>query len=436
MTQFDQIIYPRWTLTINADNQVLENHAVAISDGKIARILPSEEARCLNANEKIELADHALLPGFVNLHTHVAMTLLRGFADDLPLMDWLNNHIWPVEKRWVSEAFVYDGTLLGMAEMLRGGVTTVNDMYYFPSAVARAGIDAGMRTFVGCVIAEFPSAYAQNAHEYLDKGLRAREQFEGEENIMFVLAPHAPYTVSEETFRKVAMLAEHEGMLVHCHIHETRDEIAQSMKTVGMRPLAYLKKTGLLSPRLTASHMVHLTDDEIALVAQQGVSVSHNPRSNMKLSSGIAPVAALLDAGVNIGIGTDGAASNNSLDILADMRLAALLAKVNGAPTAVSATTVLRMATVNGAKALGVGDRIGSIELGKQADLIAIDLSALETIPLFDPISQIVYSANREQVTHVWVNGECLMKERRLLKLDEQNLREMANAWQRKVIQS
>lgn len=396
-------------------------------------VLPQKEARQMRAAQVVDLPEHALLPGFINLHTHIAMTLLRGFADDLPLMEWLQNHIWPAEARLVGDAFVHDGTLLGMAEMLRGGITCVNDMYYFPEAIARAAAASGMRTFIGCVITEFPSAYAQNAQEYLEKATEVRRKFYGQKRISLVLAPHAPYTVKEETFRKIVALAEHENFLIHCHIHETENEIQQSVQATGMRPLAALEQLGFLSPRVTAAHMTHLTDEEIALTAQRGISVAHNPRSNMKLGSGIAPIAKLLQAGANVGLGTDGAASNNSLDILADARLAALLAKVNGSPTAVSAAEALRMATINGAKALGIADQVGSIETGKQADIIAVDLGTIEAAPVFDPVSQIVYATNREQITHVWIAGEHLLKERRFARLNESELVGMAEQWRAEI---
>ncbi len=396
-------------------------------------VLPQKEARQMRAAQVVDLPEHALLPGFINLHTHIAMTLLRGFADDLPLMEWLQNHIWPAEARLVGDAFVHDGTLLGMAEMLRGGITCVNDMYYFPEAIARAAAASGMRTFIGCVITEFPSAYAQNAQEYLEKATEVRRKFYGKERISLVLAPHAPYTVKEETFRKIVVLAEHENFLIHCHIHETENEIRQSVQATGMRPLAALEQLGFLSPRVTAAHMTHLIDEEIALTAQRGISVAHNPRSNMKLGSGIAPIAKLLQAGANVGLGTDGAASNNSLDILADARLAALLAKVNGSPTAVSAAEALRMATINGAKALGIADQVGSIETGKQADIIAVDLGTIEAAPVFDPVSQIVYATNREQITHVWIAGEHLLKERRFARLNESELVGMAEQWRAEI---
>ena len=434
-TAFDQLICARWIITVEQDGQVLENHAVGIRNGRIVAILRPEEIAAANAAERIDLPQHVLMPGLVNLHGHSAMTLLRGMADDKALMDWLQNHIWPAEGKHVSDAFVFDGALLAMGEMFRSGTTTINDMYFFHAAMARAGLAAGMRTFVGCSILEFPTVYGQNADDYIAKGMAERQQFLGEELITFTLAPHAPYTVADDTFRKVITLAEQEDMLIHCHIHETMDEVNGSLAEHKQRPLARLAGLGLLSPRLIAAHMVHLTDEEITLVAKHGVSIAHNPTSNMKLASGIAPVQKLLAAGVNVGIGTDGAAPNNKLDMLSETRMGALLAKVGTLdPTAVPAATAIRMSTLHGARALGIADKVGTVSAGKQADLIAVDLSAVETSPQFDPISHIVYAAGREQVSHVWVNGRVVLRERRLTTLDEAELKAKAEDWRVRIL--
>ncbi|AXE30681.1 TRZ/ATZ family hydrolase [Chromobacterium phragmitis] len=434
-SRYEKIISARWIITVETDGEVLENHAVAIRGGKIAAILPAADAAALEADERLELPDHVLMPGLINLHGHSAMSLLRGLADDKVLMDWLTNYIWPTEGKHVRDDFVFDGSLLAMGEMIRGGTTTINDMYFYNAAMARAGLASGMRTFVGCSILEFPTNYASTADDYIAKGMAERSQFLGEELITFTLAPHAPYTVSDDTFRKVVTLAEQEDMLIHCHIHETAEEVNNSVKERGMRPLARLQQLGLLSPRLVAAHMVHLNDAEIELVAKHGLSTAHNPASNMKLASGIAPVSKLLDAGVAVGIGTDGAASNNKLDMLAETRLAALLAKVGTLdPTSVPAAAAIRMATLNGARALGIADKVGSVKEGKDADLIAIDLAALETAPAFDPISHVVYAAGREQVSHVWVKGRALMRDRKLATLDESNLKARADDWRNRIL--
>ncbi|GAB3266652.1 TRZ/ATZ family hydrolase [Chitinimonas naiadis] len=374
------------------------------------------------------------MPGMVNLHAHSAMSLLRGLADDLALMDWLNHHIWPAEAKHVSDEFVFDGTLHAMAEMIRGGTTTVNDMYFHHEAVARAGLTAGMRTVVGCSILEFPTGYGLHADDYIGKALAARDAFHGEALLDFSLAPHAPYTVSDRTFSKVLTLAEQLDMGIHCHIHETQDEIEGSLKQYGVRPLARLQGLGLLGPNLVAAHMVHATDAEIAMLARHGVHIAHNPASNLKLASGFARIHAMQQAGVNVGIGTDGAASNNRLDLLGDTRLAALLAKAESRDaTALNAAAALEMSTLSGARALGMADRIGSLVAGKQADIIAVDLSALETLPTFDPLSTLVYAAQREQISHVWIAGRCLLAQRELTGLKRDQIQAKTRWWQSRI---
>jgi len=434
MTQIT-CLHPAYLLAIEPDNTVLLKHSLVMEDEKIIAILPESEARqnYPTANH-IRLDTHALLPGFINLHAHSAMSLLRGLADDLALMDWLNEHIWPAEKKHVNDEFVFDGTVYAMAEMIRGGTTTVNDMYFHNDAVARAGINSGMRTIVGCSVLEFPTGYAQNADEYLAKGIAAKSEFEHQQGIYFRLAPHAPYTVADETFRKIIALSEQHEMGIHCHIHETAQEITDSLKQYGVRPLKRLHNLGLLSSKLIAAHMVHANEEEIVTLAQTGVHIAHNPASNLKLASGFAPIHAMQIAGVNVGIGTDGAASNNKLDLLGDLRMAALLAKAqSNNPTALGAHAALKMATLNGAKALGLDKEIGSLTPGKFADMIAIDLSGIETQPLFDPVSQIVYAASRDQVSHVWVHGQCLMFNRGLTRLDQEELLNKAVWWQQRI---
>ncbi len=428
-------LHPKYLIPIEPRATVLSGHALVMQDEKILDILNSAEARLQHPDaQHLELPEHAVMPGMINLHGHSAMTLLRGLADDLSLMDWLHNHIWPAEKKHVSEEFVFDGSVYAMAEMLRGGTTTINDMYFYNDDVARAGLHTGMRTVVGCSVLEFPTGYAADADGYLEKALASHQAFKGQSGVSFRLAPHAPYTVSDATFKKIVALADKHDMGIHCHIHETMDEVNDSIRDHGMRPLQRLHNLGLLSPRLIAAHMVHANEDEIKLLAQQGVHIAHNPASNLKLASGFAPIHAMQTAGVNVGIGTDGAASNNKLDLLGDLRMAALLAKaVSSNPTALNAGNALEMATLAGAKALSMDQRIGSLVAGKLADVIAIDLSAIETLPLFDPVSQIVYAAGREQVSHVWVNGRCLMADRKLQTVDEGQLKDKARWWQHKV---
>jgi 5-methylthioadenosine/S-adenosylhomocysteine deaminase len=411
------LIRPRWIVPVEPAATVLEGHAVVVRDGTIEALLPSSEARArFPAHEELVLEHHVLIPGLVNAHTHAAMSLMRGLADDLPLMRWLEDHIWPAEAKHVSRQFVFDGTLLACAEMLRGGITCFNDMYFFPEAALEAALLSGMRSVHGLIVIEFPSAYASDPADYLRKGLALRDRHREAPLVSFTLAPHAPYSVSDDTFRRVATLAAELDLPVHLHLHETADEIARSITEHGVRPLERLARLGLLGPNLSAAHCVHLSAEEILLLARHGCSVVHCPSSNLKLASGFAPVAALLEQNVNVALGTDGAASNNRLDMFQEMRTAALLAKaVAKDARALPAHAALRAATLAGARALGIQDRAGSIVPGKAADLVAVDLSAPELTPCFDPVSQLVYAAGREHVSHVWVDGKLQVREGNLM---------------------
>jgi 5-methylthioadenosine/S-adenosylhomocysteine deaminase len=431
----DLVIEPRWLIPVEPHGTVLTDHAVAVSDGRIVALLPAAEMhRRYRANETAKLATHALVPGLVNLHTHAAMTLMRGLADDLALMDWLTNHVWPAEGRHVSPQFVFDGTLLACAEMLRGGVTCFNDMYFFPEMAARAVLQTRMRAALGVIVIEFPTAYASDAQDYLRKGLATRDELKDEPLLCFCMAPHAPYTVHDKSFQQVVTLAEQLQLPVHVHMHETRHEIEESLKLHGVRPLERLRKLGLLGPGLIAVHSVHLDEAEIALLAAHGCSVAHCPASNLKLASGLAPVGQLLEAGINVGIGTDGAASNNRLDIFSELRLAALLAKaVAGDARTLSAHAALHMATLAGARALGLDATIGSIKPGKSADLVAVNLSAPELSPCYDPVSHLVYVAERRHVSRVWVRGALLCEEGRLTMIEEAELASRAAQWQDRI---
>jgi len=431
----DTLIDARWIIPVEPANQILHQHSIAITGGKIAAILPTAEAHQLyTAKHHHQLNDHALIPGLINLHTHSAMTLLRGLADDLPLMEWLKGHIWPAESRHVSMEFVQDGTLLACAEMIRGGITCFNDMYFFPQAAAEAALMSKMRAAIGLITIDFPTAYASDADDYLNKGLSMRDQFRAEPLLSFCMAPHAPYTVSDATLGKVLTYAEKLDLPIHIHLHETLDEIQQSLTQYHLRPIQRLHNLGLLGPNLLAVHMVHLTPAEIATMAKQGCHIAHCPASNLKLASGIAPVATMLEHDINIGIGTDGAASNNRIDMFAEMRLAALLAKgISGKADTLPAHQALRMATLNAAKALGIDTVTGSLKPGKAADIAAVDLSSLETSPCYDAASHLVYTAGREQVSHVWVNGELLLNDRNLTTLNTQELKAKAAYWQGRI---
>lgn len=432
----DLLIEPRWLIPVEPHGVVLEDHAVAVSAGNIVDILPAKEALGrYQPAQRATLPQQVLIPGLVNLHTHAAMALLRGIADDLPLMDWLKTRIWPAEAKHVSAAFVRDGTLLACAEMLRGGITCFNDMYFFPEAAAEAAQSLGMRAVLGMVVIEFPTAYATDADDYISKGLAVRDRLRGEPLISFCMAPHAPYTVADKTFERIATLSAQLDLPIHVHLHETSGEIGQSLAQHGTRPLDRLQRLGLLGPGLIGVHAVHLDEPEIALLAENNCAVAHCPTSNMKLASGAAPIAKLSKQGVRIGLGTDGAASNNRLDLFQEMRHAGLLAKVSSGDAAVlNAHELLRMATLGGASAVGLDDRIGSIQAGKAADVCAIRLDALETSPCFDPASHLVYTAGREHVTHVWVNGVLQVENGLLRGCDTARLLDTVNLWQNKLI--
>lgn len=410
------LLLPRWLLSMKPGEPVLSGQAVLLEGERIAAIGSAETLSLQHPGaQRVNLPEHILLPGLINAHTHSAMSLLRGVADDLGLMDWLNHHIWPLEKRWVSHAWTRLGSLFSAAEALRGGVTTLNDMYFFPEAMAEAALEAGIRCAVSINVIDFPTGYASGPDDYIAKGVAAYQRFKGEPLLQFTSSPHAPYTVSDATFVKLRELAEREGMVMHCHIHETLDEVNGSLKEHGVRPLARLDKLGLLNEQMVAVHMVHLSDDEIALLARNKVHIAHNASSNLKLASGICRVAELDAAGVNVALGTDGAASNNRQDMFEEIRLAALLAKGStGQPTVLPARRALEMATINAARALGRGADLGSIEVGKLADVIAVDLSAPECRPVYQPDAQLVYVAAREHVSDVWVHGQRVLKGRRL----------------------
>lgn len=429
------LLHARWIVPVQPDGCVLEHHALAIQDDRILAILPQAEAATrYRADTTLHLDRHVLIPGLINAHTHASMTLLRGLADDLPLMSWLQDHIWPAEARWVDPDFVRDGTRLALAEMLRGGTTCFNDMYFFPEVTATAVREAGMRACVGLIALDFPTAYAGNLDEYLDKGLALHDSVQNDPLVRVAFAPHAPYTVSAPALERIGRLANELAIPVHIHVHETAAEIADFQARHGCRPLARLTQLGLVSPRLLAVHMTQLEPAEIDQLAQAGAHVVHCPESNLKLASGFCPSARLDAAGVNLALGTDGAASNNDLDLFGELRTAALLGKgVAGDAAALPAARVLRMATLNGAQALGLAAETGSLEPGKAADIVAVDLGQLESTPIYHPISQLVYATGRHQVSDVWVAGRRLLADRQLTTLDPVELMQRAQHWQRNI---
>ena len=424
----DQVIEARWVVPVVPHGVVLEDHAVVVHQGQICGVLPIADVQDRYLpGERVSLPRHALMPGLVNAHCHAAMTLMRGLADDLPLMTWLNEHIWPAEGALISPAYVADGVELAAAEMLLGGTTAVNDQYFFPEAAVEVYRRMGMRAAVGLILLEFPTPYARNADEYLSRGLALADQLTGDPLLHPCFAPHAPYTVSDDSFRRIRTYADQLGLRVHVHVHETAFEVEDAVRQHHERPLARLKRLGFMGPDLTAVHMTQLTSGEIEDLARHNVVVAHCPESNLKLASGFCPVGDLLRAGVAVAIGTDGTASNNDLDMFGEMRTAALLAKgVTLDPQVMDAATALHCATLGGARAIGLESRIGSIEVGKRADLAAVDFGTLRLAPVYNPLSHLVYAASRNDVSDVWVDGQRRVRERTLVGVDTERL--MANA--------
>lgn len=435
MKSVDTLIYARHVLTMSGANTAQEFQAVVIDDGRIMDILPQDQAHEHYQSDDIQRLDtHCLMPGLINNHGHSAMTLFRGLADDLPLMQWLTEHIWPAEQQFIGDKFVEAGSALAVAEMIRGGTTCFSDMYFFPEATARVVTESGIRASLGMVVIEFPTNWAQDVNEYLHKGQALYDQYRHHPLLSFNYAPHAPYTVADSTLERIMVNAEELDVPIQMHIHETGTEVNDSINDIGMRPLARLKQLGLLSPRLMAVHMTQLTDDEIADCSENGVHIVHCPKSNLKLASGFARVADMLGQNINVSLGTDGAASNNDLDMFAEMRQAALLAKgVAGDASVVPAFQALQMATIHAARALGIDDQTGSLEAGKSADMIAVDLSQVETQPYYDLPSQLVYATGRDKVTDVWVNGRQLMKQQQLTTMNLDHVLADARHWSNKI---
>lgn len=435
ITTIDTLICARWVIPVRPYRRTLHDHAIAVHEGKILSILPSTQAKQIyKARELVDFKNHVLTPGLVNAHGHAAMTLFRGMADDTPLQEWLEKHIWPAENQWVSEEFVRDGSQLAIAEMLRSGTTCFSDMYFFPEAVAQAALDAGIRAQLSFPIFTFPSAWGQGADDYIRKGLKARDNFKHSDRIDIVFGPHAPYTVDDETMVKIATLAAELDVNIQIHVHETRQEVDTAIKTTGKRPLTRLNELGLLSPRTQLVHMTELNENDVFLVKQSGAHVISCPESNLKLASGFCPVQKLLDIGINVALGTDGAASNNDLDMFGEMRTAALVAKVvSNNAASLPDWQALEMATLSGAKALGLEDKIGSLEIGKDADIIAIDFSNIEQQPIYEPISQLVYTQCSHLVTHSWVEGRCVLRDRKPSHLDLRDIANKADKWHNRI---
>ncbi|BBP81920.1 MULTISPECIES: TRZ/ATZ family hydrolase [unclassified Pseudomonas] len=430
----DLLLLPTWIVPVEPAGVVLRDHALGVRDGRIALIAKREEALRWPAAEVRELPGMLLSPGLVNAHGHAAMSLFRGMADDLPLMTWLEQHIWPAEAKWVDEAFVRDGTELAIAEQIKGGITTFSEMYFYPAIASEAVHGCGVKAQITIPVIDFPIPGALDAAEAIRHGLELFSDLKHHPRIKVAFGPHAPYTVSDDKLENIRMLAEELDAGIHMHVQETAFEVQQSLEQRGERPMARLARLGLLGPRFQAVHMTQISDDDLALLVESNTSVIHCPESNLKLASGFCPVERLWLAGVNVAVGTDGAASNNDLDLLGETRTAAMLAKaVAGSATALDAHRALRMATLNGARALGMEQDTGSLEIGKAADMVAFDLTGLAQQPVYDPVSQLIYATGRDRVRHVWVDGKALLDAGRLTRQDEDRLIATAQAWGERI---
>ena len=436
MRKVDTIIYGDTVITANHDFDVLERHAVVIDQGKVVAILPSGTTALdhFNAGETYHLDNHVLMPGLINAHGHAPMTLFRGWADDFELMTWLNDYIWPAETAFVDGQFVADGTRLAAAEMIKSGTTCYSDMYFFPEVAAATASEAGLKVQITSPIFDFPCNWGTGPDDYLQKAQALQATYHDSEFVNIVFGPHAPYTVSDEPLTRIRELAEQLNTGVHMHLHETAHEVDTAVQDHQQRPVARMQQLGLLNERFQAVHMTTLNDDDIRMIADAGAHIIHCPESNLKLASGFTPVQKLLDAGINVALGTDGAASNNDLDMFGEIRTAAMLSKaVAGSATAVNAEQAIRMATINGAKAMGIDADTGSLEVGKCADMIALDLSGIEHQPIYDIVSHLVYTNVSHAVSHSWVNGKLLLNNRQLTTLRVDDVKQQALDWKQKI---
>ncbi len=436
MSHCDTLILAGWCIPVEPHGQILSDHAVAISDGRIVDLLPAAVARDrYEPGVLIERPGHILIPGLVNAHTHAAMTLFRGLADDLPLERWLKDVIWPAENRWVGAEMVRDGTRLAIAEMLLGGCTCFSDQYFFPEIVAETAADLHMRAMVGTPVVEFTTPWSDDAAECLNKGAElVHDRYADHPLVSSCFAPHSTASVSDKSFGDLRVMADQLDKRIQIHLHESAREIEDSIAATGLRPFERLEQLGMINSSLMAVHAVHITDDEIDRFARADVSVTHCPRSNLKLADGIARVTDMQDAGITVALGTDGAASNNVLDMLGELRTAALLAKTrSNDASALPAPAALRMATIDGARALGLDELIGSVEIGKSADLVCIDLKHLNSQPVYDPVSQLVYTVQPQQLQDVWVAGRHLVEAGVLKDIDLDELLNRTSEWQQRI---
>lgn len=433
----DLLLVPRWIIPIEPVNTVLEHHVVAIKHGRIDAIAPCEAAKNIRAKQTLHLPQHAVLPGLINAHSHLAMSLLRGYADDLPLMDWLSQHIWPAEAKFVNADFIRDGGTLAIAEMLQSGTTCFSDMYYFPEITARLCQDIGIRGQIASPVFDAPSAWGAGADDYIAKGLALRDDTRHSELVSVVFGPHSTYVTGKNSLQRIAMLAAELDLPVHIHLHENMAEIEQAVASTGERPINLLDRLGLLGPKTQCVHMTTLNDDDLDLLQRSCASVIHCPQSNLKLANNFCPVTALHKRGINVALGTDSAASNNNLNLFLEMRMAAQMAKLHTMDaSALPASKILEMATLGGARALGLASDIGSLIPGKAADMIAVDLSGPACQPVYTPISQLVYACNGSEVSHSWVNGKCLLQDRKLQTMNLPSVISAAQRWQARIATS
>tara|TARA_R110002072_G_scaffold24747_3_gene83671 strand:- start:7165 stop:8496 length:1332 start_codon:yes stop_codon:yes gene_type:complete len=436
----DSIIYASHIIPVIPKGLALTNHAIVVDKGIILAILPQKECEALfSSSQNHSVNTHVIMPGLINAHGHAAMTLFRGLADDLPLMVWLNDHIWPAEGKWVSEEFVYDGTKLAIAEMIRSGTSCFSDMYFFPEMAAKAATEMGIRAQLCCPILDFPTAWGSGPEEYIQKSLALHEQYKDSKSIQIALGPHAPYTVSNGPLQEIKKLAIEKNIPVQIHLHETQFEVDEAITNSGLRPIQRLANLGLISHDLALQcvHMTALTDQDITILKNSRAHIIHCPESNLKLASGFCETDKLLKQNINIALGTDGAASNNDLDMFGEMRTAALIAKaIAQDASAFDAVTAIEAATINGAKALGIEHITGSLEPGKSADFIAIDLNKLNSRPSYNIHSDIVYSINSQQVSDHWIQGKHLLKEGNLTHINEAAILKNAQEWAEKIQQT
>ena len=434
-TKIDLLLNCKWIIPIVPENQTLTDCAIAIHNGKIIGLLPqAEAARKFSAGKVQDLDHHIVMPGLVNSHGHAAMSLLRGYADDLALRSWLENHIWPAEAKFLSEEFVRDGTRLSIAEMIRSGTTCFADMYFFDEAIATEVRNSGVRSQISFTVLDFPTPYGKNADDYIHKGLALRDNCKDQPLIKIACAPHAPYSVSDRALSILATYANELDMAIHIHCHESASEITESLQAYDSRPIERLEKLGLLLPQTQLVHMTQITEDDIGLVRDHNCHIMHCPQSNLKLANGFCPVVKFIENEVNVALGTDSAASNNTLDLFSEIKSASLLAKaVSGDAASLDAHAALRMATINGAKALAWDNEIGSLELGKQADIIAVKIDSISQQPLYNPASQLVYTNSGSQVSHSWVAGKMLLENRKLCTINERSLIQTTEQWRKKI---